>query len=87
LWVVAPCVSYYQRPTMRGRAPWTRLRLMRDMKSRRRTTLLNGLSVPTPLVRFLPSLSRCVFDMLTASQESVEFDEELEVDIVAKRNR
>jgi hypothetical protein len=40
------CKLAVQRPTMRGEAPWTRLRLTRDMNSRRRTTLLNGLSVP-----------------------------------------
>ena len=71
---------------MRGRAPWTRLRLTRDMKSRRSTTLLNGLSVPAVHVSSSPTLfSRiaCGQDWLTAGEEAVEFDEELEVDIVA----
>jgi hypothetical protein len=73
-------VSYVQRPTMRWEAPWTRLRLTRDMKSRRRTTLLNGLSVPVSRQLFI---STPYGVWLTAGEEAVELDEELEVDIVA----
>jgi len=64
---------------MRGEARRTRLRLMRDMKSRRKTTLLKALSVP--VAERLVGFGRAG-EGLTASKEAVELDEELDVDVV-----
>jgi hypothetical protein len=44
-WACQTC-KLYQRPTLCRVARWPRLRLVRDMKSLRKTTLLKALSVP-----------------------------------------
>ena len=60
---------------------------MRDMKSRRRTTLLNGLSVPAQSWSAQPFVHIKVWEgVLTTGKESVQLHEELDVDVFGHRS-